>query len=469
MQQLSGQDAMFVYMESKQTPFHVGGFATYDPSTAPDGQVSFQDIYDQIESRLHLLPQLRRRLVRVPLDLDHPYWVDDPDFDLEYHVRQIALPRPGDWRQLRVQAARLLARPLDPSRPLWEIYVVEGLEEIPGLPEGSFAVVTKLHHAAVDGVAGRELNSVLHTSSPDLVEHYVEPWAPEDQPTQTDLLGRTARNYLVRPARLVSAVGHTVPVLGRLQQGVRAGELQRQRFRAPRTRFNGPLDARRVVDGCEFELAEMKRIRTAVPGATVNDVVLALLGGALRIYLGGKNELPDEPLVALIPISVRGDDDRGAAGNQVATMRATLATDVADPLERLAKIHESTAQSKLLGQAIGARTLVEYSEFLPGGLLGLGTRALLASGLTHRAGPFANVPVTNIPGPQTPWYLAGARMVSSYGTPPVFEGTGLIHLVFSYCGKVSVSTWSCPTVLPDIEVYTDAIRSGFSELAKAAA
>ena len=155
MQQLSGQDAMFIYLETPRTPNHVGGFMTYDPSTAPGGKVSFDDLLTHVEARVPLLPMLRRRLLRVPLDLDHPYWVDDPGFDLEYHVRQIALPRPGDWKQLRTQAARLLGRPLDPARPLWEIYHVEGLDKIDGLPEGSFAIVLKLHHAAVDGVAGR--------------------------------------------------------------------------------------------------------------------------------------------------------------------------------------------------------------------------------------------------------------------------------------------------------------------------
>ncbi len=467
VQQLTGQDAMFIYLETDKAPLHGGGFATYDPSTAPGGRVSFQDILTQVESRLHLLPQLRRKLVRVPFDLDHPYWVDDSSFDLEYHVRHIALPRPGDWRQLCVQAARLLGRPLDRSRPLWEIYVVDGLEEIPGLPEGSFATVTKLHHAAVDGVAGTELNAVLHTATPELVDPSdIESWEPEAQPSTFDLLGRTARNYAARPRHFVSAVSHTLPVVGRLQRGVRSGELRRQGFRAPGQRFNGSIDARRVVDACEFELTDLKRIRTGVPGATVNDVVLAIVGGTLRGYLGAKGELPDEPLVALIPVSVRSDEQRSASGNQVTTMRATFATHLSDPLERLAAIHESTAQSKLLGQAIGAQTLADYSEFLPGGLLGLGTRAVLASGLVERVA-MLNVAVTNIPGPQSPWYLAGARLVSTYGAPPIFDGSGLIHLVFSYCGHVFVSTWSCPKVLPDIEAYSDAMRSAYSELSKA--
>jgi WS/DGAT/MGAT family acyltransferase len=441
---------------------------TYDPTTAPGGEVSFDDLLAHVEARLPLAPMLRHRLVRVPFDLDHPYWVDDADFDLEYHVRQIALPSPGDWDQLRAQAARLLARPLDYSRPLWEIYMIEGLDSIEGLPEGSFAVVLKLHHAAVDGVAGRELTSILHTPTPEPARpDGTDDWQPEDPPTQVSLMGRTAHNYLVRPARLAAAMGRTVPALRQVPTLLRSPEL-RQQPKVPRTRFNGPIDGRRTLDGCDFPLDEMKRIKSAVPGATINDAVLAVVGGGLRRYLSDKGELPSDSLVAMIPVSVRSDDQRGAGGNQVTTMRASLATDVGDPMERLDAIHDATAKAKALGELMGARSLVEYSEFLPGGLIGLGTRAMAATGLAQRAAPMANVPITNIPGPQTPLYLAGARYHSTYGTPPVFEGTGLIHLVHSYCGTVFMSTWSCPKVLPDIEVYSDDLRASFDELLTAA-
>ncbi len=466
MQQLSGQDAMFIYGETPRTPFHVGGFMTYDPTTAPGRSVSFDDILTHVEARLPMLPMLRRRLVRVPFDLDHPYWVDDRDFDLEYHVRNIALPHPGNWDQLRVQAARILARPLDHGRPLWEIYVVDGLDGIKGLPEGSFAVVLKLHHAAVDGVAGRELSGVLHTPTPDPARpDGTDDWHPEDAPSQLNLIGRTAQNYMMRPARFAGAVTRTVPALSRMPTLLRSPDLRAQP-RVPRTRFNGPLDARRTLDGCAFDLDEMRRVKGAVSGATINDVVLTVVSGGLRRYLADKGELPDEPLVATIPVSVRSDDHRGAGGNQVTTMRASLATDIADPIERLSAIHDATAKAKALGELIGARSLVEYSEFLPGALIGLGTRAMLATGLAQRAAPMANVPITNIPGPQSPMYLAGARFVATYGTPPLLEGTGLIHLVHSYCGEVFMSTWSCPKVLPDIERYTDDLRAAFDELSQ---
>ena len=335
MEQLSGQDAMFVYFETSRTPFHLGGFATYDPSTAPGGRVGFDDILAHTAARLPLLPILRRRLVRLPLDIDRPYWIDDPYFDLEYHVRGIALPRPGNWHQLCAQAARILSRPLDPTKPLWEIYFVEGLEDIADTPPGSFGIITKLHHAAVDGVAGLELSSVLHTQSPDPVKTTPsdDAWEPEHQPTTMDLMARAVRNYVSQPGRLAGAVSHTVKALARLPGSLQSGELHRERRHIPRTRFNGPVDSHRVVDACDFELAEIRRIKEAVPGATVNDVVLAVVSGALRQYLDAKGELPAEPLVGLIPVSVRTPDQRKGGGNQVTMMRVSLG----DPRGRSAR------------------------------------------------------------------------------------------------------------------------------------
>ncbi len=467
MQQLSGQDAMFIYPETKKAPNIAGGFITYDPSTAPGGRVTFEQFLSHVEARLPELPMLRRKLVRVPFDLDHPYWVDDPEFDLEYHVRDIALPRPGDWGQLCKQVARLMARPLDPARPLWEIYMIEGLDSIPDLPEGSFASVLKLHHAAVDGVAGRELSSVLHTSTPEVVHPEADDWDPEPQPSNLDLMARTARNYAVRPARMASAMARTFPAVARMSGQMTRGRVRPQELRVPRTRFNGVIDAHRTLDACDFDLAEMKRMKGAVPGATINDVVLAVIAGGLRRYLQGKGELPTDPLVAMIPVSLRTDDQSSAGGNQVTTMRATLATDVADPVERLKVIHASTEHAKELGQLVDARTLVAYSEFLPGALVGLGGRAMAATGLAARGAPFVNVPITNIPGPQQPLYLAGARFHATYGIPPIMDGMGLIHLVHSYCGRLFVSAWSSPKILPDIEVYVDDIRASFDELAAA--
>src|SRR5688572_4650935 len=238
MQQLSGMDASFVYLETGTAPMHVAGISIYDPSTAPGGKVSFKEILAAVESRLHLARTFRQRMVRVPLDLDHPYWIEDPDFDLEFHVRHIALPKPGDWQQLCTQVARLQARPLDLTRPLWEMYVIEGLESIAGLPHGSFALLTKIHHAAIDGVSGAELASAIHDLTPD-----GEPpppdtaWAPDEVPGARELLRRSLGHRALGPLKLGRLLLEAVPA------AVHAREEQKKHpadpAGVPRTRWNG--------------------------------------------------------------------------------------------------------------------------------------------------------------------------------------------------------------------------------------
>ncbi|MEE4381211.1 MAG: wax ester/triacylglycerol synthase domain-containing protein, partial [Pseudomonadales bacterium] len=275
MEQLSGLDASFLYLETPNQPMHIGALAVYDPSTAPGGFVRFKDILATIESRLHLARTFRQRVVRVPFDLDHPWWVNDPEFDLEFHVRHIALPRPGDWRQLCIQTARLHARPLDTSKPLWEFYVVEGLEQVGGLPPGSFAIVSKIHHAAIDGVSGAEITGAIHDLAPDThVPPPTEPWIADREPLTAELLVRTWLNNVRQPLRFARVLADTVPAVARVTEGLR-----NERFRtpgaAPRTRFNGTISPHRVVDGRSFPLEVLRGIRQAVPGATINDVVLA--------------------------------------------------------------------------------------------------------------------------------------------------------------------------------------------------
>jgi len=324
-------DASYIYLEQPRQPMHVGSIAIYDPSTAPGGEVTFKGILEHIAGRVPLVPSFRQKLARVPLDVDHPYWVNDPDFDLEFHVRHIALPRPGDWRQLCIQAARLHARELDLQRPLWEFYVIEGLDNVEGVPPGSFALVSKVHHAAIDGVSGAEMTAVIHDLEPD-----VPPPTSSDtyevgpQPSPIELLTRAGINNLAQPFRFAKLVRRTARNTMRNLNALAASAPT-----VPRTRFSGSITAHRAVDGVAFDLAEVKRIKSAVPGATVNDAVLAVVAGALRRYLSEKGELPDTPLQALAPISVRTEGEAGTMGNQVATMTVGLPVTIADPLERL--------------------------------------------------------------------------------------------------------------------------------------
>jgi WS/DGAT/MGAT family acyltransferase len=468
MEQLSGMDASFLYLETPNQPMHIGGLSVYDPATAPGGFVRFKDILGTIESRLHLARTFRQRVVRVPLDLDHPYWVNDPDFDLEFHVRHIALPNPGDWRQLCIQTARLHARPLDTTKPLWEFYVIEGLDNVDGLPPGSFAIVSKIHHAAIDGVSGAEITGAIHDLEPEAdVPPPAGPWLADRDPTTAELMLRTWANNIRQPFRYARVLADTVPAITRVTQGLRE-----DRFTAthpvPRTRFNGTISPHRVVDGRSFRLDVIKGIRKAVPGATVNDVVLTVVGGALRRYLSHHGELPEASTVAMAPISVRDKDQTTTQGNRVSAMSVLLRSDVEDPLARLEAVNAGTQQSKALTEAVGAKLMTDFSQFIPSSLAGLAARLYTRAGLASRIRPIFNCVVTNVPGPQVPLYSGGARLVTQYGLGPIVDGMALIHPVFSYCGEITISFTSCREIMPDPHFYAACIEESFHELREAA-
>jgi diacylglycerol O-acyltransferase len=465
MEQLSGMDSAFLYMETAKTPMHIGGIAIYDPSTAPNGFVRFKDILKFIEERLHLAKSFRRKVVTPPLNMDYPYWVEDSDFDLEYHVRHIALPQPGDWRQLCIQAARLHSRMLDLKKPLWEFTVVEGLNKIPGVPKGSYAIISKIHHAAIDGVSGVDIATALHSPSPEnVVTPPEKPWVPERTPSSVELIARAQLNTVALPFRFGRQVAKTLPGLARLIQGVARGTLRSGFGGVPRTRFNGSVGSHRVVGGCDFDLATMKEMRLKIPGATVNDVVVAIVGGAMRQYLKGKSELPSESMVAMAPISVRSAGERNTLGNQVSAMTIPIGTHIADPIARLSFVHDEAENSKALTKAVGARELSDYSKFTPSMLTGLAARLYVGLGLANRVAPMFNTVITNIPGPPVPLYMNGARLVTQYGLGPVFEGMGIIHPVFSNFGRITISFTSDRDIMPDPEHYQECIQESFEEM-----
>jgi diacylglycerol O-acyltransferase len=426
-----------------------------------------------VERRLERVPNFRQRIVTVPLGLDLPYWVDDPHFDLEFHVRHIALPKPGDWRQLCIQAARLHARPLDRTRPLWELYVIEGLDRVEGFPRGAFAILSKIHHAAFDGVSGTEdVHAALHDveagagAAPAAGGPARPAWVPERQPSPLGLVTAAAVHRAGRPWHHGLLAARAVPVVGHgIATRVRRQGLARPRLGVPRTRFSGRVSAHRVTDGRRFPLAELKRIKAAVPGATINDVVLAIVGGGLRRYLDAKDELPDQSLVALAPVSVRTGVSVGQGGNQVLTMTVPLATDVGDGLDRLEAVHRASLASKERRSAVRARLLMDWTRCMPFSLAGLGARALPLLG--GRVSMVANVVVTNVPGPQVPLSMGGARMVAMHGLAPIVDGAGLTHVVFSYCGTVMLTFTACRAMLPDPAFYAQCLEDSYAELVKA--
>jgi WS/DGAT/MGAT family acyltransferase len=463
MRQLTGLDASFVYLENPKAPMHIGSFAIYDPSTAAEPP-TFDDILKHFERRLAAVPTTKERLVRVPLDLDHPYWVTDDDFDLEFHVRQLALGKPGTWQQLCTQVARLHARPLDLSKPPWEYYVIEGLDAIDGVPKGSFALYSKVHHAGIDGASGAELTAAIHDLGPEPGDVAPVPSTPDRLPNALELLTRAGFNNLAQPFRLARltrrTIRRTVANLGRLQG--------QSSTTAPRTRFSGPISAHRSVDGRTFSLPEVKQIRLSLPGATVNDVVLAVIAGALRTYLAKHDDLPSVPMQCMAPISVRTEGEVGTMGNRVSAMRVAIPTDVADAAERLRRVHEATSQAKEMTEAIGARTLSDYSQFVPWQLAGMASRIAARANLAARTTSPVNTVVTNVPGPQIPLYLAGAHMVNMYGLGIPTDGVGLFHTVFSYAGTITITVTADREQLPDPGLYADCLEEAFHDQVVAA-
>ncbi|MEZ5709149.1 MAG: wax ester/triacylglycerol synthase family O-acyltransferase [Blastomonas sp.] len=471
MKQLQGMDASFVALETPNSPMHIGSVLIYDPSTAPGGFVRFKDILAFFESRMQLSHTMRQRLVKVPLNIDYPYWIEDPDFDLEYHVRHLALPKPGDWRQLCIQAARIFSRPLDLSRPPWEFCVVEGLDNIPGIPKGSYAMVTKVHHAAIDGMSGIDLMDALHTLTPDAPPpDKPDNWKPDRKPDPFGLLLKGYARAWINPWRQSGVVARAAPGLYRAVKGVIAKEFSLEKaISAPRTRFNVPVSANRVYESCTFDLADIKALRDLAPGSKVNDVFIAIIGGGLRRYLQSKDDLPEQTLTTMAPISVRSQDEKNTMGNQVSAMIVPMGTHIADGTERLNYVFAETRNSKAMTDAVGARQMSEVSKVSPALFMALGAQLYSRLGLANYVKPPFSTVVTNVPGPPVPIYSTGAQLVSMHGMLCLGDGIALGHVVQSYVGQATVSFTACRKALPDPEFYAGCIRQSFDEMMAALA
>ncbi len=470
MEQLSALDASFAYMETPSTPMHIGQMLIYDPSTAPGKHVGFKDILHYIEGRLDGARLFRQKLVHVPLNLDHPYWVDCENFDLEYHVRHIALPHPGDWRQLCIQAARIYARPLDMKRPLWEFTVIEGIDNVEGVPKGSFAVLQKFHHAAMDGKSGLAMSLALHDFDAKMKPRkFDDIYHPESGPTAISLLAKAQVNNMVNPVRGLRNLQNMLSVPKRiLDLNKQFKQDESAKGRAPKTRFNKKISPHRVFDGREISLADIKKIRTKFPGATVNDVMIAVVGGSLRGYLKAKKDLPAKTLKIGAPVSVRSDDDKASAGNQVTMMMVGAGTHIDDSAERLEFVMGETRRSKAMTEALGAKTLMELSGAMPAGLTAASTKLMVRMGLAENFNPPVNTVVTNVPGPMESMYFAGAKLVKSFGMGILAEGQGIFHVVTSYHGNVMLTFLGDREIIPDPELYATCIEQSFADLMKAA-
>jgi WS/DGAT/MGAT family acyltransferase len=472
MKQLSDTDNLMLVTESNNVFMHVASLAIYDPSSAPHGKVRFKDILKFVSQRIQYEPIFRRRLVTVPLSLDLPYWVEDRDIDVEHHVRHIALPHPGDWRQLCIQVARLHSRPLDRAKPLWEMYVIEGVDRIEGLPPGSFAVYTKLHHAAIDGEAATLLLKSKHSESPEPhdFEHPLAAYADRD-PTLLELGARAVLNRVSSIPVLVSlaaevargAERYVVDTAGRFSPD-RVGEFGRQPIHAvptaatakpPVTRFNHPISRHRVVEAAAIDLGEIRGVRQHVEDVTVNDVFMTVVGGALRKYLHSKGELPAESLTASVPVSLRRTNKRADDGNQVGIMVVPLHTEIQDPVARLEAIRNNSTAAKRGTANLGTGLAAAIQKLLP-----VGVSLMLAKHALSQT----NLVVSNVHGPDQAWYLAGARLERFMPISVLYDGLGLNVTGFSVSGTLWISALACRKMMPDPAFFADCLRQSFAEL-----
>lgn len=441
---------------------HVAGTYVYDPADSPDG-FDFDRFKELIANRLHKLPPFRWRLVEVPFGLHHPIWVEDPDFDLDYHVRRVTVRAPGGRKELEEIAADLMSRPLDRRRPLWEIHIVEGLEN------GYVAMFSKTHHAAIDGASGAELSTNLLDlqREPAWFDDAPE-WQSERIPSDVEMLSYAFNSLMRQPAKLATTIKQTVEMVTQLRNRPKVEGIDSPPapFTAPRTSFNIPLTSKRSFGTAEVTLADIKKIRSHF-GGTVNDVVLALCTSALRRYLIDNSELPVEPLVAMVPISVRAEDQKGAMGNQVSNMFVALPTNVADPLERLALIQEHTKAAKQQANAIGADALTNWAEFAAPAIAARAARLYSSMRLADRHRPIFNVTISNVPGPNFPLYCNGSQLVSWYPMGPIFDGGGLNMTVMSYMGTVHFGLVACTDALPRVGELASAVLDAATELLKA--
>ncbi len=464
MQRLTGLDATFLYLETPSTHMHVASTAVFDPRDVPEGY-TFERVKEMVANRLPLLPPFRRRLVTVPFALHHPLWIEDPDFDIDYHVRRAALPSPGGQAELAELAGDIMSRPLDRNRPLWEMYVIEGLED------GYIGTVTKTHHAAIDGVSGAELTANLLDLSPEIME--LDPaddtWKPDRIPSDTELVGHALQSLARQPLAAVKAVRRTTEVALNVRRRNREPNVSPPPapFSAPNTSINASIGPRRKFAFTQMSLDDVKHVKNAL-GGTVNDIVLALCSGALRRFLEDKGEYPEGSLVGMVPISVRTDDEAGAMGNRVSSMLVSLASDVDDPIERLATIRDATKNAKEQDKAIGADTLTNWAEFAAPAIAARAARLYSNMKIADRHRPLFNVTISNVPGPPFPLYSAGARMVAMYPMGPIMDGGALNMTVMSYMDTMNFGLVACADTIPNVADIARHLDDALDELLKLA-
>lgn len=473
MRRLAGSDALFLYMETPTNHFHMVFVGLFDPSTIPDtddaearagvGPDLYLRLRDLIGERLHLFPPFRQRLAEVPFHLHHPLMIEDAGFDLDFHLRRAALPVPGGKRELEDFVSDIASRPLDRNHPLWEMYVVEGVDG------GKWALVVKAHHVMVDGIGGNEVLINLLSLTPETTpaDPPEQPWEPELVPSDIRLFGEAVLANAMSPPRAVKGVVKTLGTVAQVvRERVRSEEDHPFAVLGPNTVLTNTTSPNRRVAFGAVELDVVKRVKNTF-GVKVNDVVLAMTGRALRRLLIDMGDEPESQLVASVPISIRQGEGEGL-GNKVAGMTVPLADDEDDPVEQLQRIHQIAGKAKEHLGAITADLLTDWTEFTTPTLAAQAFRFYSGMNLSRRHRPVANITISNVPGPPFPLYIAGSRMDSMYPMGPVVHGQGINVTVVSYLDKMFLGAISDRSVLADVSPFITHMEKSLGELAAAA-
>jgi WS/DGAT/MGAT family acyltransferase len=465
MERISAADAAFLYMENRIVHMHVTGVLVLDPSTVPGGY-SFDKFRTHVLGRLHRIPVFRKRLLKSPLGIDHPVWVDDPDFDIDDHLHRIDLGGSATTEDLEAWVGDFASEPLDLSKPLWSMNVIEGFAD------GSFAAVTKVHHVAVDGATGTDIMAqIVDLDAEGTTDGEPPPYRSDRLPNQAELLFGALGSRVRSPLRGVRALGRSFASAGRVVLevvgGPEDGPTMARPFDAPRTFFNRSLTRRRSVAFGAAPLDDLK-LAKSVFGTTVNDVFLAACTQALRAYLADHGEHLDRPLVVSVPVSVHGQAKADAAANQVSNMFVRLPVHVEDPVEQLQAVRADTRDAKAVHGALSADIIGDVTELTPPAIFNLASRMYSSAGLADRLAPIHNLVISNVPGPPFPLYVAGARLKGVYPFGPLIEGSGLNITVLSNMGNMDIGVIGCPDVAPDIDALVQGIIDGIEVLRAAA-
>lgn len=463
MQQVSGQDATFLYAESPTSPMHIATL------TIVEGSIEFNNFKEIVASKLHLIPKFRKKLLNVPLNLDYPYWVDDPYFDIDLHINRLKLPDPANWKTLREMTSSIFSSPLDLRRPLWSIDFIEGLDEVSQVPKGSIAIVSKIHHVMIDGSSGVGIMSILFDKNEEDKNKKPsppKPYEPEPLPDEISLLIKSTYGFFKNPLKVPKLIGETaysfLKVKMNSQLKVKRSSLK-STYATPKTIFNKSVSPKRTWGTAILSFDRINRLRK-IMDVSVNDLILAICAGAIRRYLEEREKLPAQPLVANVPISIRVKDEEQQMNNQISNMFVKIGTHIKNPIERLEFIYEQTSIGKSKHKAVGAKALSKMADAVPFGLANLAASLYSKYNIKEFHRPPFNVTITNVPGPQNPLYLKGHKVVGIFGLTPVLDGFGLIIAAFSYNGLVSITTTSDAKTMPDTDKFSRYIRESANEL-----